>query len=169
MPAPNPDHLLDQADGLIAPPRSGAPRQVNLRRAISNAYYSVFHAIAAEAADIFIGRMQRQSPMYELVYRSIDHKSLRKLSEDVKKPTMPERYSKYVPTGGLGPDLVAVATAIAELQEKRHRADYDPLFRVQMSDALLAVETSRTALARFRRANRNNRKVFLSLLVFAPR
>src|SRR3954447_18366331 len=162
MPVVNPNHLLDQADRLIAPPVGGAPRQADLRRAISAAYYCVFHAIAAEAADTFIGRTQRQSALYELIYRTIDHRLLRKLCEDMAKPTMPAKYSKYVPTSGFGMDLVAVATAVADLQENRHRADYDPHLRVQMSDAILAVTTSRTALALFRSANRTRRKVFLS-------
>ncbi len=81
----NPDHLLDQADRLITPPGGGAPRQADLRRAISNAYYAVFHAVVAQAADDFVGITHRASPRYGLVYRSIDHKSLRKLCEDVKK------------------------------------------------------------------------------------
>lgn len=74
----NPDHLLEQADRLLAPPGGGAPRQVDLRRAISNAYYSLFHAVLTDAADDFVGSTHRQSPRYALVYRSVDHKSLRK-------------------------------------------------------------------------------------------
>lgn len=165
----NPDHLLDQADRLIAPPGGGAPRQADLRRAISNAYYAVFHVVVAQAADDFIGRTHRASPRYALVYRSIDHKSLRKLCEDVKKTPLPAKYSNYSPRGGFGPDLIALANAVVDLQEKRHLADYDTLFRVKMSDAVLAVATGRTALDRFRNANRTSRKAFLSLLVFSPR
>ncbi len=165
----NPDHLLDQADRLITPPGGGAPRQADLRRAISNAYYAVFHAVVTQAADDFVGRTHRARPRYALVYRSIDHKSLRKLCEDVKKPTLPATYSTYSPRGGFGADLIALATAVVDLQEKRHFADYDPLFRVRMSDAVLAVATGRTALFRFRNANRTSRKAFLTLLVFPPR
>jgi hypothetical protein len=169
MPVLNPDHLLEQADRLIAPPGGGAPRQADLRRAISNAYYGVFHAIVTEAADDFVGKTQRQTPRYALLYRSIDHRSLRTLCEDVVKTTLPAKYSKYQPSGGFGPDLLALATAVVDLQEKRHSSDYDPLFRVGMSEALLAVATGRTALTRFRNANRTRRKAFLSLLVFSPR
>jgi hypothetical protein len=127
----------------------------------------VFHAVVTEAADDLIGRTQRQSPRYELAYRSIDHRSLRTLCEDVKKATLPA--TKYAPTGGFGPDLIAAATAIVDLQEKRLLADYDPLFRVLMSDAVLAVATGRTALVRFRNAPSARRKAFLSLLIFSPR
>ena len=50
----NPDHLLDQAERLTTAPGSGPPRQADLRRAISTAYYAVFHAIATDAADQFV-------------------------------------------------------------------------------------------------------------------
>ena len=165
----NPDHLLDQAARLITPPGGGAPRQADLRRAISNAYYAVFHAVVTQAADDFVGMTQRTSPRYALAYRSIDHRSLRILCEDVKKTTLPAKYSKYAPRGGFGSDLIALATAVVDLQEKRHLADYDPLFRVRTSDAELAVATGHTAISRFNSANRVSRKAFLSLLVFSPR
>lgn len=170
MPVLNPDHLLDQADRLTAPPGGGgAPRQADLRRAISSAYYGIFHAVLTEAADGFVGRTKRDTPRYALVYRSVDHRLLRTICEDLKKTTLPPKYLKYVPRGGFGPDLVALANAVVELQEKRHTADYDPLFRVRMSDAVLAVATARTALSRFRNANPMPRKAFLSLVVFSPR
>jgi hypothetical protein len=46
----NPDHLLEQADKLISPPAAGPPRQVDLRRAISSAYYGLFHSCLTAAA-----------------------------------------------------------------------------------------------------------------------
>lgn len=170
MAALNPDHLLDQASRLTAAPAGGgAPRQADLRRAISSAYYAVFHAILTEAADDFVGRRKRHTLRYALVYRSIDHSSLRDICGEVAKDTLPAKFLKYEPEGGFGPDLHALATAVIELREKRHEADYDPLFRASMSDAVFAVATARTALDRFRSANRAKRKAFLSLAVFRPR
>jgi hypothetical protein len=165
----NPDHLLEQADRLITPFSGGAPRQADLRRAISNAYYGLFHAVATEAADDLVGRTQRHTPRYALVYRSIDHRSLRGICEEVIKPTLPARYRAHEPRGGFGDDIIALATAAVDLQEKRHSADYDPLFRARMSDAVLAVATARTALVRLRNSNRTRRKTFLSLVVFSLR
>jgi hypothetical protein len=169
MPVLNPDHLLEQADRLMAPPGGGAPRQADLRRAISNAYYSVFHAILTDAADEFAGKTKRHTPRYELVYRSVDHRSLRRLCEDIAKTALPARYAKYEPPGGFGTDLIALSIAVVDLQEKRHLADYDPLFRVSASDAILAVATGRAALLRLRNVSRTRRKAFLSLLAFSPR
>ena len=169
MPILNPDHLLDQADRLARSPPAGAPRQADLRRAMSSAYYAIFHAILAETSDEFVGRTQRDTPRYALVYRSIDHRSVRNLCEDIAKPTLPAKYSPYVPRTGFGSDLVALATAVVDLQEKRHLADYHPGFRVRASDAVLAVATGRTVLRRFRSANRTQRRAFVSLLAFSPR
>lgn len=165
----NPDHLVEQADRLTTPSGVGAPRQADLRRAISTAYYGVFHAVATEAADDLVGKTQRDTPRYALVYRGIDHGRLRVICEDIVKPTPPIKYTRYLPSGGFGPDLIAVPTAIGELQERRHSADYDPLFRAKTSDAVLAVDTARDALLRFRNANRVQRKAFVSLIVFSPR
>jgi hypothetical protein len=169
MSVPNPDHLLEQADRLVTRHGGRAPRQADLRRAISSAYYALFHAILTEAADDFAGKTQRHTPRYSLVYRSIDHRSLRSLCEEVRKVTLPAKYTSYLPKGGFGSDLKAVATAIVDLQEKRHAAEYDPRFRGRTSDAILAVATARTALALFRRLSRAQRRAFISLLVFSPR
>jgi hypothetical protein len=91
LPALSPDHLLEQADRLMAAPRRGPPRQADLRRAISNAYYAVFHAVVTAAADDFVGMTHRDTPRYELVYRGVDHGSLRRLCEDVIKTTLPSQ------------------------------------------------------------------------------
>lgn len=169
MPVPSPDHLLEQADRLMALPRSGAPRQVDLRRAISNAYYAVFHALMTEAADDFVGRTHRDTARYALVYRSVDHRRLRELCEIARKAPLPKKYLKYEPAGGFAPDLVALATAVLDLYEKRHLADYDPLFRTATADVALDISKARAALARFRGAGRAQRRAFVSLLVFPPR
>ncbi|MEX0808592.1 MAG: hypothetical protein WD044_07675 [Dongiaceae bacterium] len=170
MPVINPDHLLDQALRLTtAVAGVGAPRQADLRRAISTAYYALFHAILTEAADDFVGRTQRHIPRYTLLYRSIDHKTLRSICEDVSKPTMPAKYASFQPAGGFSLEIKAFATALFDLQEKRHTADYDPLFRVRMSDTVLAISTGRIALTRLRRATVSQRRAFVSLIVFPPR
>jgi hypothetical protein len=165
----NPDHLLEQAERLIIPLGSGQPRQADLRRAISAAYYAVFHAVATEAADQFVAATQRDTPRYQQVYRSIEHRRLRTICEDLAKPTPPVRYIRYLPTSNLGPDLVAVATAVSELQDERHLADYDSLFRAKTSDVELAVATARNAVVRLRNADRESKRIFISLIMFPPR
>ena len=148
MPAPNPDHLLDQASRLIARAGGGAPRQTDLRRAISNAYYALFHAIAIAASDDLAGSTHRNTPRYSLVYRSIDHRSLRGVCDQALKAKLSAKYSAYAPKGGFDANLRAMASVLVELQERRHLADYHPGFRAKMSDAIFAVATARNALSR---------------------
>jgi hypothetical protein len=165
----NPEHLFEQADALIRPSPAGPPRQVNLRRAISAAYYGIFHAAVTAATDLFIGAVHRGTKQYGLVYRSVDHRWLRELCEQAQKQTLPGRFSAYAPQSGFGSDIAAFATAVIELQEKRHRADCDPLIRVNSADAILAVTTARAALARLQQADPASRQAFLTFLLFRPR
>jgi uncharacterized protein (UPF0332 family) len=165
----NPDHLFDQAEKLTAPPPAGPPRQVDLRRAISAAYYGVFHYVVRAAADEVVGITQRASPRYTLVYRSADYRALRDLCTEAKKQQLSARYHRYAPQNGFGANVQAFATAVVELQEKRHSADYDPSVRVRTSDARLAIATARSAVRRFENAPATQRKSFLTLLLFPPR
>lgn len=98
---------------------------MNLRRAVSAAYYAVFHALLTAAADELIGKTKRASPEYRLAYRSLDHRRLRDLCADLTKEKPPAKIAAYAPPDGFGTDLQALAIAVVELQEKRHLADAD--------------------------------------------
>lgn len=169
MAAPEPTHLFEQADRLIEAAAIGAPRQVDLRRAISAAYYGVFHAVTAAASDLIMTAAKRRSPLYAVVYRSIEHRTIRGLCEDVVKPVLPARYNSYVPAAGFGPDITALSAAFVDLQKKRQSADYDPVPKFGRSDATLAVNIARAAVTRFAAADQEPRETFLTLLVFPPR
>jgi hypothetical protein len=164
----NPDHLLEQAEKLIAPPAAGAPRQADIRRAISSAYYGAFHAIAAALADQFIGVVKKSATQYGLVYRSLDHRVLADLCVDLKKQTVPARYAKHVPVNGFSANFKSVLTAVKDLQERRHSADYDPMVKFHVADAQLAVSTARSAILRLQAASDEERLAILSLLLFQP-
>jgi hypothetical protein len=165
----NPDHLFEQAEKLIVPSSAGPPRQADVRRAISSAYYGVFHATLTAAADQFVGVGKRSTSQYGLVYRSVDHRWLRALCDEVKKPKPTSKFAPHAPVSGFGADIFAYAGAVLELQVKRHSADYDPLTRVKTSDAEVAIILARTALRRFSAATPVKREAFLSLLLFPPR
>lgn len=165
----NPDHLFEQADRLIAPLSSGPPRQADLRRAISAAYYGVFHFALTCLADEFIGFSQRASSRYALVYRSLDHGTFKSVCQEVKKATPSARYVPFFPLLGFDSNTIAFAASAAELQEKRHLADYNPQSYFVSSDARIAIGAARGAVAQFRRADSDHRKTFLTLLLCPPR
>ena len=66
-----------KAHDLIATARSltgldpRKPTQANLRRAVSTAYYAVFHLLARTAADLLIGRTHNSA--WHLAYRALEH------------------------------------------------------------------------------------------------
>ena len=148
----NPEHLFEQAERLIPPPAAGPLRQVDVRRAISSAYYAVFPALLTAAADEFVGKIKRATPEYSLLYRSINHGSLRQLCEGLKGAQSPKRVLSHSPAGEFGPNIQALSLAFLDLYERRISADYDPSIRVKTADALLTKRTGRSALARFSRA-----------------
>jgi hypothetical protein len=90
------------------------PRAVYLRRAVSDAYYSVFHRLACLCADQLIGGNQRNSDAWIRTYRGLDHKQTKEQFQrnDVR---------------ALAPQMAAIAAAFVQLQEARHDADYSPV------------------------------------------
>jgi uncharacterized protein (UPF0332 family) len=169
VPVPNPAHLLEQAERLAAPTAEGEPIDADLRRAISSAYYAVFHAVLSAAADRFVGRERRSGSLYSLAYRSVNHTTLLKVCEEVGKPTPSKKYEPYFPTNGFGQEILRVATAVALLREKRDKADYEPMFVADPTDVSVILKEARTALESLEAASEEQRVMFLGMLLFQPR
>jgi hypothetical protein len=128
------DDLLDIAIQL-ARLDPGRPRQASLRRAVSTAYYAVFHALADCCADELVGR-QKPWEFFSPIYRSLDHARAKAvLSGWVRKP---------------GNDISLIGQTFVELQEKRHIADYDPEPRLGRVETLDLIDQARTAVARIK-------------------
>lgn len=165
----NADHLLEQAEKLMAPPPAGPPRQVDLRRAISSAYYAVFHAVLRAAADLYVGAANRTSYRYILVYRSVDHRDLRDLCAKVKESNFSGKFAQYIPPSGFDEETRTFSKLLLELQGYRLDADYNPAIRLRTSGAGLAIILARDAIDRLRNADPLRREAFLTLLLFKVR
>jgi uncharacterized protein (UPF0332 family) len=160
MPVLNPDHLIEQANRLIHREGGGAPRQADLRRAVSSAYYSLFHEILIKATDDFLGGRLRTTPRYEATYRKVSHSRIRKVCDEIAKSNFPR--NKLI----FGKQLTTVAGTFINLQEKRHSADYAPLFKITLSDAKAAVASASEAVALFRSVANDRRRIFSALVLF---
>jgi len=169
MTIPNPEHLFQQAERLAESASAGPTRQADLRRAISSAYYGLFHFILTCLADEMVGVMQRGSGRYTLVYRSIDHRALKDLCLEAQKATPSRKFATVMPPLGFGPDIQIFAVKTYELYESRNRADYDPQPRFVASDARLAIDAARTARLHFMQADPGLKTLFLTLLLCPPR
>jgi uncharacterized protein (UPF0332 family) len=98
------DDLQEQAVHLANRDRT-RPKQANLRRAVSTAYYSLFHLLISEAVGYW--RLKRQR---SVLARSFDHRKMKGVCNGCRSPIL---------------EIKGVAVAFVDLQQARHLADYD--------------------------------------------
>jgi hypothetical protein len=159
VPHPNPEEFFQQADLLAANP---AASDADLRRAISAAYYGLFHFTLTAAADMVAAEPNRGTERYMLIYRSVDHSRLRSLCSEIRK-TNPQKLS-LMPQGGFG-TIAEFARIALNLQELRIFADYDPSKSFTTTDASLAPHEAREAIKWFQQGTPEQRESFLILLL----
>ncbi len=121
--------LLEQAEHLIRRERR-RPRQASLRRAISTAYYALFHLMVHEATL----RVRGSPALRQKFSRAFDHGSMRSASNAFVN-ARPHQLVGL--TGGLPipPQLQTLARTFVELQEARHEADYNVAARFTRNEA----------------------------------
>lgn len=149
--------LLDLADQLV---REGAAmKSPALRgRAVSTAYYAVFHSLAKSCASTLLPSTDTDSEAYERVYRALDHGPL-KGAFAAKEGLLKRRES-----------LRKIGDLVVRLQSERHRADYLPprrgMFR---GDAQDLVDQARQAVSEIERLSDEDRIALATLLPFKSR
>lgn len=116
-----PEHLLEQARHLARRERT-RPRQASLRRAISTAYYALFHFLLREAVRQIGPNLSEEN--YNRVYRWFDHGNMYRVARAFSEEVVRNSKEILVPRNSRGVRFIALA--FADLQEMRHAADYDP-------------------------------------------
>ena len=159
---PDPDRLLEQAEALY----DNYKDETDLRSAVRTAYYAVFHYALRAAADLVVGQANRSTPRYNLAYCSVEHKRLKTLCGQLRSRN--HVILPYAPLGGFG-GLIVFARLVLNLQQERHRADYQPMAHFDEARAEQAVSAAREAIKAFEAANTEQREALLTLLLFEPR
>ena len=131
-----PPELIASARRLIGGPSRGRPRQADLRRAASTAYYALFHAACRLVADGFIGRAgQKQARRaWTQAHRSVEHAHAK---ERCRNKVVPQRFPQ---------PLQDFANAFVDLQILRHEADYDPNVTFTRSGVVAEVDRADQAI-----------------------
>lgn len=133
------------------------PRQADLKRAVSTAYYALFHAVAKDAADMLVGvGPNRPEKAWTHVYRSLQHGEARTACEAVRNLDFPAA-------------IIACAEVFVTLQQERHDADYNPDHRVLRADAIAAIDLAEKAIEDLRAAARKDRKALAVHLLHKKR
>jgi hypothetical protein len=115
------DAYFDHAVALVDPPQPSKTEQIDFRRAVSAAYYAVFHLLTMTAAKhwAIVADRNRFARLFE-------HNKIKKASMD-----LPNRLKERL---GVSPSpqdrktadaLIFIAREFVALQQVRHTADYD--------------------------------------------
>lgn len=153
----DPDDLLDAAKHLAS--RKGKPRQAFLKRAVSTAYYAMFHCLAKTCADLLIGGTgaQRSEEAWTQVYRALDHGAVRNVcSNSQTMRVFPQRIQDF-------------GNTFVSMQKKRHDADYDPQCSVFKSAVLADISSVETVIADFAATAVKDRRAFAAAILFKKR
>ena len=147
---------LIEAARVLAESGTGRPTQARLRRAVSTAYYAMFHCLAAAAADLFIGR--QRTPAWHRVYRALDHSRARNACREVQ--TMPD-----YPV-----EVRYFADTFVALQKERQRADYAlDTEAYQKSEVLRYIASAERAIRQLERVGVQARRGFAAQALFRQR
>jgi len=118
-----PEHLLEQARHLARRERT-RPRQASLRRALSTAYYALFHFLIREAVRQIGHNLSEEN--FNRAYRWFDHGAMYRVARGCSQETVRIPNSKEVLIQDNPRGIQFIAQHFADLQELRHLADYDP-------------------------------------------
>ncbi len=138
------DDLLAQADRL-AHAEKKRPKQASLRRAVSAAYYALFHYLIDESTRFLISGKQRETLRRQLA-RGYDHGQMKKAARAFVAPSGSGPWRAVLGAPPSAP-LVDVAAAFIALQEGRHEADYDLARVFTRVEATALVGRARAAFA----------------------
>ena len=138
-----------------APP--GRPRQAMLRRAVSTAYYAMFHALCESSADTLVGQSPSgpHADLWVDTYRALQHRSAK------------NRLASYIQLIQ-DPALRDFGQLFGIMQQQRISADYDPRARFVRSEVVTFIGRTEAAIHAFYNAPVSTRRR-LAIYLLVPR
>lgn len=150
----NPKHLLRLAKRLASGTGRGRPCAADLRRAVSSAYYALFHSLSQCCADMIVGatKAPRSQPAWRQAYRALEHGHAR-------------RQCAKLPSLNFPPQIQRFGSLFVEMQKERHHADYDPAAIFARKEVLQRIKEVENTIEQFKTADRKDRRAFAVLVV----
>ncbi len=151
-----PSSLIESARDLLVA-RRGRPRQANVCRAVSTTYYAMFHCLAGCCADVLVGGAgsDRSEPAWRQAYRALEHGTTR---QRCRQASVIQRFPV---------EIREFANQFLDMQEKRHKADYDSNAGFPKLIVEQDIEATEKAIENFRRAPLKDRRAF-AIYVLLP-
>lgn len=164
---PDPAELVAAARLLLS---TQPATEAQLRRAVSTAYYAVFHKVLRAAAQHFAGEGQEHSGAYLILYRSFGHGHMKQTCEDLAKSTLPQKIRWSLRRDAVSQETRDFAAAFPALQEIREFADYDPTPSPwDASDVAALIDSAEAAIEAFDRIDQDEQADILALLMTKAR
>ena len=116
----------------------GPPVQAALRRAVSTAYYALFHMLVDEATRRMFGGDRAE--LRACLSRGFAHRTMNNVARAFMRGAAPPKLAPAL--GGLAPqpELVEIAQTFNDLQQARELADYDVAHAFVHADVTALVE-----------------------------
>lgn len=141
-----PNDLLEQARHL-ANREPKRPKQASLRRAVSTAYYALFHLLSIETAKNWKRPAERAT-----VARMLNHTPMSRICK-AKRDEL-STYFETRPASGRALDVLShlhlIAKTFVEMHEHRQTADYNSAVKWSRTDVLEKIESVEAAFGSWR-------------------
>jgi uncharacterized protein (UPF0332 family) len=137
---------------------SGKPRQSDIKRAVSTIYYAMFHALCRNTADMLVGKTKaaRSQPAWLQTYRAVDHG----FAKGQCKHGVIKKFPK---------EIEDFAVCFVDMQEARHRADYDPASKFTRGEVTAMIREASAVIGKIGRVASSDRVAFAAFVVMRQR
>ena len=160
-PPPTPvdwENLIQAGQDLLNPrPTGRRPTDEHVRRATSNAYYALFHSLAYSNASALVGPPgdAATAAAWSRVYRGLDHTMAR-------RELLRHRQE-------FSPPARNFADTFSNMQQMRHRADYDHSASLTVIQAAAGLAVAELAILDYLQVALNERTYIATLTLIRPR
>lgn len=144
--------LIRTAVKLLEDCNGSSPSEADRRRAVSTAYYALFHFTARSCVDVFMPSGKRPlARAKQQAYRSIDHRDVKNACTCTKNPKF-----------GAPIQIRRFADTFLTLNKYRERADYDPSVdgEFKLNHVIELIGECIDAMTEFRSADIDDRRAF---------
>ena len=151
-------NLIQAGRDLLNPRQTGfAATDEHVRRAVSNGYYALFHALAASNANVLIGSPNdtATAAAWSRVYRGLDHTTARRELQRHRQEFSVQAQD--------------FADTFSNMQELRHSADYNHSAAISINQASVALDRAEAAIIGYLQAALSERVHIATLTLIRPR
>ena len=156
------DDYLEQARHLATRERT-RPKQASLRRAVSVAYYALFHLLSDEASKVLVRGLRDNADLQARTARTLDHGAMARASRAFASGALPPALNFLLP---LDADLRLVAQRFARAQENRHLADYNLQANFNRTDTLNFIDQVEEAFDAYNRVRLSDGATYFLFALF---